>query len=131
MIKTIFLYYVPKKGHLQHNNILPPSKTVPPGKKDVSVQPFEYPLDTTEGPAEVFLFDDERRGEANHVVVGFFAEKTFSHQFLAKSPGAAGLRLELDADQEPPAPDFFYMAAPDSLALFGAVSTPARVVFAE
>src|SRR4030042_2084353 len=105
----------PKRDICNPNFSICLSRQFPLEIGDALIQPFEHPFDPTNGPVEVFLLDDERGGEADHVVVGFLAEKSFFQELLAEAPSAAGFGLELDPDEQSPAPDFLYVAALNAL----------------
>ena len=53
--------------------------------------------------------------------MGFFAEQSFFLKLLTEAPGAAGLGLELDPDEESPAPDFLDVTTLDRPELFEVV----------
>ena len=74
------------------------------------LEAFEDVLDAVGGPEEIFLLDDEGRGEADYVVVGFFAEDAFVHEGFAD--GTCGT-VEFDGDPEASAADFADVGAVD------------------
>ena len=61
-------------------------------------------LDPFQRPVDVLLGDDQRRGEADDVVVGLLAQEPFFHEPLAEAAGPARLRVKLHADKQALAP---------------------------
>src|SRR6185437_11725104 len=73
---------------------------------------FEDFADLREAPVEVGLVDDQRRGEADDVGVGFLAEQAAAHELFAVGPRGA---VELNADEEALAANLLDVRAADAL----------------
>src|SRR5271154_5206097 len=75
---------------------------------------FDHLPDPLKRPVDLSTRDDQRRGNADHVVVGLFAENA---QFLQRLAVRPGRNVQLDADPEAFAADFAQARTAESLQL--------------